>query len=200
MEIQIRTILQHAWASLQHDLMYKAERLPTPHVRRRLIALAGVLELADREFVAVREAHSGARESSVRMIDEAPSGRVTAGALRHFAELLFSEEDPAAQEWYHELKAVIDHLGLKSVEDVRRALGPWASRGPGLARRIRGAKPWVNSAYVLDLLLRLALRERYFDAHPPNDEDWPMSDDEVAGARAAFLAELDALSDAIETP
>ena len=53
-ELQVRSILQHAWASLQHDLMYKGERAPTDSVRRRLIALAGLLELADHEFMAVR--------------------------------------------------------------------------------------------------------------------------------------------------
>ncbi len=56
-EIQARTILQHAWASLQHDLMYKTERRPGPEIRRRLIALAGLLELAEREFILVRHDH-----------------------------------------------------------------------------------------------------------------------------------------------
>lgn len=52
-EIQIRSILQHAWAEIEHDLGYKGAGIPR-HLRRRFSMLAGVLELADREFIALR--------------------------------------------------------------------------------------------------------------------------------------------------
>jgi len=49
-EIQVRTILQHAWAEIEHDRNYKfAGKLPTD-IGRRFKILAGVLEMADREF------------------------------------------------------------------------------------------------------------------------------------------------------
>lgn len=49
-EVQIRTVLQHAWAEIEHDRSYKfAGDLPTP-IRRRLNLLAGMLEIVDREF------------------------------------------------------------------------------------------------------------------------------------------------------
>jgi ppGpp synthetase/RelA/SpoT-type nucleotidyltranferase len=54
-EIQIRTILQHAWAEIEHDLGYKyPEAVPQP-VRRRFSRLAGLLEIADAEFVELRK-------------------------------------------------------------------------------------------------------------------------------------------------
>lgn len=53
-EIQVRSVLQHAWAEVEHDLGYKAEaQVPVP-VRRRFARLAGLLELADAEFLALR--------------------------------------------------------------------------------------------------------------------------------------------------
>ena len=53
-EIQIRTILQHAWAEIEHDLGYKSpESVPLP-VRRRFSRLAGLLEIVDSEFVELR--------------------------------------------------------------------------------------------------------------------------------------------------
>jgi len=51
-EIQVRTILQHAWAEIEHDRSYKLkEKLPeTLELKRRFHLLAANLELADREF------------------------------------------------------------------------------------------------------------------------------------------------------
>ena len=52
-EIQVRTVLQHAWAEIEHDRNYKfAGVLPT-HLQRRLNLLSGMLELVDREFVTL---------------------------------------------------------------------------------------------------------------------------------------------------
>jgi putative GTP pyrophosphokinase len=52
-EIQVRTVLQHAWAEIEHDRNYKfAGVLPTP-LQRRLYLAAGTLEMVDREFDAI---------------------------------------------------------------------------------------------------------------------------------------------------
>lgn len=49
-EIQVRTILQHAWAEIEHDRNYKFNGILPPEITRRFKILAGTLELADREF------------------------------------------------------------------------------------------------------------------------------------------------------
>jgi putative GTP pyrophosphokinase len=55
-EIQIRTILQDAWAEVEHELVYKAETTPFDEpVRRKLAAVNGNLTLADIVFQEVRE-------------------------------------------------------------------------------------------------------------------------------------------------
>ena len=49
-EIQIRSILQHAWAEIEHDRNYKFKGSLPKHLQRRFYSLAGMLEMADREF------------------------------------------------------------------------------------------------------------------------------------------------------
>ena len=50
-EVQIRTVLQHAWAEFEHDIRYKraAEKLD-PQVDRAFTLAAGLIELADQQF------------------------------------------------------------------------------------------------------------------------------------------------------
>lgn len=47
-EIQIRTVLQHAWAELSHDRSYKFSGQLPPDIERFLNLYAGMLEIADK--------------------------------------------------------------------------------------------------------------------------------------------------------
>jgi putative GTP pyrophosphokinase len=54
-EIQIRTILQDAWAEVEHELVYKAEFSPFDEpMKRKLAALNASLSLADTIFQEIR--------------------------------------------------------------------------------------------------------------------------------------------------
>lgn len=53
-EIQLRSILQHAWAEIEHDLGYKPQREVTTSLRRRFSQLAALMELADESFSDLR--------------------------------------------------------------------------------------------------------------------------------------------------
>lgn len=50
-EVQIRTVLQHAWAEFEHDIRYKQGLgAPSPQVDRLFTLAAGLIELADNQF------------------------------------------------------------------------------------------------------------------------------------------------------
>lgn len=49
-EIQVRTLLQHTWAEIEHDKSYKFTGELRKDLKRRFYLIAGVLELMDLEF------------------------------------------------------------------------------------------------------------------------------------------------------
>ncbi|MED1201968.1 GTP pyrophosphokinase family protein [Heyndrickxia acidicola] len=54
-ELQIRSILQHAWAEIEHDIGYKSAISIPKNVRRNFSRIASLLELADIEFIRIKK-------------------------------------------------------------------------------------------------------------------------------------------------
>ncbi|MBT3067110.1 GTP pyrophosphokinase family protein [Rhodoferax sp. U11-2br] len=72
-EIQIRSILQHAWAEIEHDIGYKSASGIPRDVRRRFARVAGLLELADAEFESIRTSLQAYEGTVVAEIKEDPT-------------------------------------------------------------------------------------------------------------------------------
>jgi putative GTP pyrophosphokinase len=84
-EVQVRTAIQDAWSTLDHAIKYKKD---VPHeLSRRVNALAALFEIADREFLAIRNQISD-------FADDAPStadAHSTDGLQKHFPRFQFDE-------------------------------------------------------------------------------------------------------------
>ena len=65
-EIQVRTILMHAWADIEHKLSYKKqEQIPT-EFRRKLYQLSALLEIADSQFQNLKNEQEILKKSLVK--------------------------------------------------------------------------------------------------------------------------------------
>ena len=71
-EIQIRSILQHAWAEIEHDLGYHSAGAIPDSIRRRFSRLAGLLEIADVEFETLRNESRDYRDAVAEEVDTSP--------------------------------------------------------------------------------------------------------------------------------
>ncbi len=54
-EIQVRSILEHVWAEIEHEIVFKSGITYPEEIDRRFASLAGTLELLDNEFLALRD-------------------------------------------------------------------------------------------------------------------------------------------------
>ncbi|MBX3232809.1 MAG: hypothetical protein KIT84_43815 [Labilithrix sp.] len=134
-EVQVRTVLEHAWAEIEHDLGYKAtEQIPLA-VRRRLSRLAGLLELADQEFGAIRSDLERYARSLPERIEAAgssvPLDGFSLAALLECAEVqtLDAAISSALRKELGDEPFYPDYLlkmlvasGVRTTEDARRGL------------------------------------------------------------------------------
>ena len=93
-ELQIRTVLQHGWAEIEHDLGYKTEQAVPRHLTRRFARLAGLLELADQEFSSIR----GELLAYQEMVKEKVIKNPTEVTVDQASLLAFGIVDPDANE------------------------------------------------------------------------------------------------------
>jgi ppGpp synthetase/RelA/SpoT-type nucleotidyltranferase len=89
-EVQVRTLLEHAWAEIEHDLGYKSRDSVPAVARRRLNRLAGLLELADQEFAAIRRdlsEYATTLPARIANSDEIALDRLSLGSLLDCVEV-----------------------------------------------------------------------------------------------------------------
>lgn len=71
-EIQIRSILQHAWAEIEHDIGYKSSIEVPDNLKRKFSRLSSLLELADEEFVSIKDSISNYIHDLPERLSERP--------------------------------------------------------------------------------------------------------------------------------
>ena len=120
--VQVRTVLQHAWAEFEHDIRYKGT-IPeedAPELDRRFTLAAGLLELADREFTEIRDRlrASMAKDHTPAMAGAGIATPVLATYLGH----RFPEAGWSRTEHYAWISELLGELGIMSLDDLEELL------------------------------------------------------------------------------
>ncbi|HET8768303.1 GTP pyrophosphokinase [Phycicoccus sp. M110.8] len=117
--VQVRTILQHAWAEFEHDIRYKGT-VPQEHVPdldRRFTLAAGLLELADREFSEIRDRLQASMEGQ-----QVPAGqedpRIGAADLATFLAGQFQGARWSRTDHYAWISGLLLELGITSLDEL----------------------------------------------------------------------------------
>ena len=122
--VQVRTILQHAWAEFEHDVRYKGSvpEEDAPDLDRRFTLAAGLLELADREFSAIRERLRSTAPSE-RAPQSASDPRIPTPVLATYLGNRFPDAGWSRTEHYAWIAGLLLELGIDSVDGVEAVLG-----------------------------------------------------------------------------
>lgn len=143
--VQVRTVLQHAWAEFEHDIRYKGT-VPDEYASdldRRFTLAAGLLDLADREFAAIRdrlqlalpeeptEDEDEAEEAAE--VSEAVAGlegvtrrtgpRIGAQDLAKFLATTYTDAGWSRGDHYDWIAGLLADLGIGAVEQLEQVLG-----------------------------------------------------------------------------
>jgi putative GTP pyrophosphokinase len=114
-EVQVRTILQHAWAEIEHDIQYKSARTIPTEIHRRFVALAGMLEIADREFQAIDDTNRTLEDTAKQKVEtgELSGVEITPKALKLFLDRTFGP-DGRMSDWSYDWTArLLMSLGFR---------------------------------------------------------------------------------------
>ena len=183
--VQVRTILQHAWAEFEHDIRYKGT-IPTEHAHdldRRFTLAAGLLELADREFSAIRD------RLQVTLANQHPDGdaadpRIEAQDLAAFLVGRFAAAGWSRTDHYGWICGLLLELGITSLEELGTVL---SSVDTDAVNASLGYRYPPGAVRRLDDALLAAFGERYVALHG-NAQRVPLLTARLAKVRARVKA------------
>lgn len=171
-EIQVRTVLQHAWAEIEHDIQYKARTALPGEIRRRFMTLAGLLEIGDREFQQVQEesqrlqVEAQASLAAGRLVDV----EVTPAALKSYLDRRLGA-DGRMRDWSYQYEAsLLRRLGFTNLQQLAEAIAQYDD--DAVSRVAHGNRQ--GQLTRLDDVLLAAMGDEYVRRHPwaHGDDPW----------------------------
>jgi len=136
-EVQLRSILEHAWASVDHDLVYKSDTPVSVPVQRLFALTAALLESADSHLDTIRTE----RSRPVLGVDENEPPELSAsGYVQRFVEtdresIALDSKVTAAldlrrnypEKYLREVISSVELAGWRSIKDLRASARDFGS-------------------------------------------------------------------------
>lgn len=124
--IQVRTVLQHAWAEFEHDVRYKGS-IPAAHgaeLDRRFTLAAGLLKLADREFTAIQDRLRATmhNEPSDEETAWSTDARIATPVLATYLGNRYADAGWSRTEHYRWISGLLLELGITSLDALTAVL------------------------------------------------------------------------------
>ena len=169
-EVQVRTILQHAWAEIEHDIQYKSSLAIPSAIRRRFIALAGMLEIADKEFQAIQDADRDLTHEARRLVKsgELDKVEITPDSLKACLDQRLGP-DGRISEWSYDWTArLVKRLGFRNLDQVEKAMAKYDD--DRLSVIAEGGRQGQTTRF--ELMLLAALGERFIERHVFRGQQW----------------------------
>jgi predicted RNase H-like nuclease/ppGpp synthetase/RelA/SpoT-type nucleotidyltranferase len=165
--IQVRTVLQHAWAEFEHDIRYKGS-IPAEHapdLDRRFTLAAGLLELADREFTGIRERLLVTMTDDEAIEDEAEAStdpRIATPVLATYLGNRYADAGWSRTDHYGWISGLLLELGITSLDELSTVLE--GVDGDAINRAMGYRYP-AGAVRRLDDALLASFGHRYVNLH-----------------------------------
>ena len=164
--IQVRTVLQHAWAEFEHDIRYKGA-IPAEHapdLDRRFTLAAGLLELADREFTAIRERLLVTMTGEETTDEDASSTdpRIATPVLATFLGNRYADAGWSRTDHYGWISGLLLELGITSLDELTTMLD---TVDADAINRAMGYRYPAGAVRRLDDALLAVFGDRYLGLH-----------------------------------
>lgn len=163
-EIQVRTILQHAWAEIEHDIEYKSTITIPISIKRRFMALAGMLEIADKEFQSIHDEDNKIRKDARMLIHEGKleTVEITTDALKAYLDKRLGSDGRYNDFSYGFEVKMLREMGfsnLKQIDDLMKGYND-----DKLSRLVWGNRQGQLSRFQFVLLASMG--QNYIKRHP----------------------------------
>jgi putative GTP pyrophosphokinase len=157
-EIQITSILRHAWSEMEHEWYDLKEAYPAK-VKRRFYRIAALLELAESEFLDIRNSRTQYERSiAVRVEANVLDLPIDAVSLRSFIEqerivrqidgslariMDSGLERKLDDAWIERRVSGLKFMGLTKLQELRDSLEQFKNAIPEYLDRCRREKVWL---------------------------------------------------------
>lgn len=166
-EIQVRTILQDAWAIVDHHLIYKNEEDVPQHLRRKLNSLAGLFETADDQFQRIKEERLEYIED-IKEISKSPKEfldiSLNLDSFKEFLEWKYPSTSMKISSFDNQAKIIFEDIDkrrykvLRDLDNVYKASEPYHKTvRKNLEKEYPNLNEWTKS---LDFALRLTIYDK----------------------------------------